>query len=652
MLSDLSLREGPVMNTSPAPDGRSFSSKPAPSSGNSKLAALTLAALGVVYGDIGTSPLYAFKEAFGGARGLPLNQTNVLAVLSLMFWSLTLIVTLKYVAMMLRFDNRGEGGILALLALASKATRERPRLAWIVATCGIFGASLFYGDAVLTPAISVLSAVEGISVATPALESWVVPVTIGILIGLFSIQFRGTGAVGKLFGPCMVIWFLALTVLGGISIAETPGVLASLDPRHALDFAWRFPGLTFLVLGAVFLAITGAEALYADMGHFGAKPIRLAWLSLVFPALMTNYIGQGALVLRDPAAIKNPFYLLAPAELLLPLVALATMATVIASQATISGAFSMTQQATRLGYLPRIPVRHTSETEPGQIYIGHVNWIMLAAVLLIVLAFKSSSAIASAYGIAVSGTMVLTTILIGIVTMSRRGRATPVLIAAIAAIGLVEIVFFAANAAKFADGGWFPLACGLLIFAMLTTWKRAESVVLSREGKFRLPIDAFPPMCGSEIPHVEGTAIYLSPDPETVPPVLLHNLKHNKVLHERIVFLTIIDEEVPHVLDSERTYVRVVERGRVYQALLHYGFMEEPDVPKGLKLLARHGLTFDSMGTTFFLGKSTIARATRPGLFTWRRELFRWMQRNSPATAEYFNLLPERVIELGTRVTI
>jgi len=640
------------MNTSPAANGSSFSSKPAPSSGNSKLAALTLAALGVVYGDIGTSPLYAFKEALGGPHGLPLNQTNVLAVLSLMFWSLTLIVTLKYVAMMLQFDNRGEGGILALLALASKATRERPRLAWIVTTCGIFGASLFYGDAVLTPAISVLSAVEGISVATPALESWVVPVTIGILIGLFSIQFRGTGAVGKLFGPCMVMWFLALTVLGGISIAQTPGVLASLDPRHALDFAWRFPGLTFLVLGAVFLAITGAEALYADMGHFGAKPIRLAWLTLVFPALMTNYIGQGALVLRDPAAIKNPFYLLAPTELLLPLVVLATMATVIASQATISGAFSMTQQATRLGYLPRIPVRHTSETEPGQIYIGHVNWIMLAVVLLIVLAFKSSSAIASAYGIAVSGTMVLTTILIGIVTMSRRGRATPVLIAAIAAIGLVEIVFFAANAAKFADGGWFPLACALLIFAMLTTWKRAESVVLSREGKFRLPVDAFPAMCGSETPYVEGTAIYLSPDPETVPPVLLHNLKHNKVLHERIVFLTIIDEEVPHVPDSERTYVRVVERGRVYQALLRYGFMEEPDVPKGLKLLARHGLTFDSMGTTFFLGKSTIARATKPGLFTWRRELFRWMQRNSPATAEYFKLLPERVIELGTRVTI
>src|SRR6266849_5310444 len=448
------------MNSSPdVGNSSSFSSKP----GTPKLAALTLLALGVVYGDIGTSPLYAFKEAFNGTHGLPLNEANVLAVLSLMFWSLMLIVSLKYVTMMLRFDNRGEGGILALLTLALQSVRARPRLAWTVATCGIFGASLFYGDALLTPAISVLSAVEGISVATPALDRWAVPVTVGILIGLFSIQSRGTGAIGTLFGPCMVVWFIALAVLGGVSIAQTPSVLASLDPRHALGFAWQHPRLTFLVLGAVFLAITGAEALYADMGHFGANPVRLAWFGMVFPALMINYIGQGALVLRDPAAIKNPFYLLAPPELLFPLVALATAATVIASQATISGAFSMTQQATRLGYLPRIPVRHTSETEPGQIYIGHVNWIMLAAVLLIVVAFNSSSAIASAYGIAVSGTMVLTTILIGVVAFMSRTRARPYLLAAVAAIGLVELVFFAANAMKFTEGGWFPLACGVLI---------------------------------------------------------------------------------------------------------------------------------------------------------------------------------------------
>jgi KUP system potassium uptake protein len=635
------------MNSS-AGNGNSPNSTPR----KSTLAALTLAALGVVYGDIGTSPLYAFKEAFSGTHGLPLNETNVLAVLSLMFWSLMLIVSLKYVTMMLRFDNRGEGGILALLALALQPVRARPRLAWTVATCGVFGASLFYGDALLTPAISVLSAVEGISVATPALDKWVVPVTIGILIGLFSIQSRGSGAVGKLFGPCMVVWFTALAVLGGVSIAQTPSVLASLDPRHALGFAWQHPGLTFLVLGAVFLAITGAEALYADMGHFGANPIRLAWFGMVFPALMVNYIGQGALVLRDPAAIKNPFYLLAPTELLFPLVALATAATVIASQATISGAFSMTQQATRLGYLPRIPVRHTSESERGQIYIAHVNWAMLVLVVLLVLEFKSSSAIASAYGVAVSGTVVLTTVLIGIVAFASRSRARPYLLAAIAAIGAVELVFFAANAMKFTEGGWFPLACGVVIFTMLTTWKRAEGVVTAREGKIRVPVDAFPAMLGPDMPRVEGTAVYLSPDSSSVPPVLLHNLKHNKVLHERVVFLTIVDADVPRLADGERTELRVIERGRLYQALLSYGFMEEPDVPHGLKLLERHGLRLEPMQTTFFLGRSTIARAARPGLLTWRRELFRWMQRNSPATAEYFKLLPERVVELGTRVTI
>jgi KUP system potassium uptake protein len=622
------------------------------SNGKSAASTLTLAALGVVYGDIGTSPLYAFKEAFSGAHGLPLDQPGVLAVLSLMFWSLMLIVSLKYVTMMLRFDNRGEGGILALLALAAARVRERPRLAWTVATCGVFGASLFYGDALLTPAISVLSAVEGISVATPALDQWVVPVTVGILVGLFAIQFHGTGAVGKLFGPCMVAWFAVLAVLGGVSIAQTPGVLASLDPRHALGFAWQHPSLAFFVLGAVFLAITGAEALYADMGHFGANPIRIAWFGMVFPALMINYMGQGALVLRDPAAIKNPFYLLAPAGLLFPLVVLATAATVIASQATISGAFSMTQQATRLGYLPRIPVRHTSESERGQIYIAHVNWTMLVLIVLLVFAFKNSSAIASAYGVAVSGTMVLTTALIGVVAWTSRSRARPYLLAAIAAIGAVELVFFAANAMKFTEGGWFPLACGVAIFTLLTTWKRAESVVTSREGRVRVPVNAFPKMLGLDTPRVGGTSIYLSPDSGSVPPVLLHNLKHNKVLHERVVFLTIVDAEVPHVPDAERTELRVLERGRLYQVLLSYGFMEEPDVQHGMKLLERHGLSFDPMQTTFFLGRSTIARAARPSLFTWRRELFRWMQRNSPATAEYFNLVPERVVELGTRVTI
>ena len=622
------------------------------SNGKSSLTILTLAALGVVYGDIGTSPLYAFKEAFNGPHGLPLTDANVLAVLSMMFWSITLIVSLKYVTIVLRFDNGGEGGILALLALALRLTRERPRLAWTVAMLGIFGASLFYGDAIITPAISVLSAVEGLSVATPAFEHWIEPITIAILVGLFAIQSRGTGALGKLFGPIMVMWFLALAALGAASIAQTPAVLAALDPRHALVFAWQSPGLTFLVLGAVFLALTGAEALYADMGHFGAKPVRLAWFGLVFPSLMINYFGQGALALRNPAAMKNPFYLLAPDDLLMPLVLLATVATVIASQATISGAFSVTQQATRLGYLPRVPTRHTSETERGQIYVPQLNWTMLVLVILLVLGFKTSSAIASAYGIAVSGTMVLTTALVAVVAVSLPKRRNPLFLAVLALIGMVELVFFGANATKIADGGWFPLACGLALFVMLTTWKRAETILTSHETRKRVPLDAFPALCSASIPRVAGTAVYLSPDAESVPTVLLHNLKHNKVLHERIVFLTIGNEDVPRLSDLERTEVRVIERGHVYQATLHYGFMEYPDVPKGLKLLERHGLKFEALDTTFFLGKATLARAAKPGLFTWRRELFRWMQRNSPATAEYFKLLPDRVIELGTRVTL
>jgi len=620
--------------------------------GKSSLRALTLAALGVVYGDIGTSPLYAFKEAFSGAHALPLDQANVLAVLSMMLWSIALIVSLKYVGIVLRFDNGGEGGILALLARATRVTRDRPRLAAAVAMVGVFGASLFYGDAIITPAISVVSAVEGLSVATPAFEHWVVPITIAILVGLFAIQSRGTGSVGKLFGPVIVAWFLVIAGLGAVSIAQTPSVLAALDPRYALRFAWEFPVLTFLVLGAVFLAITGAEALYADMGHFGRTPIRLAWFGLVFPALMINYFGQGALALRDPAAMKNPFYLLAPPEWSLPLVLLATAATVIASQATISGAFSVTQQATRLGYLPRVPTRHTSESQPGQIYIPQLNWVMLLMVVLLVLAFKNSTALAAAYGIAVSGTMLLTTVLVGVVASSSRGRLRVPFLALLGAIGLVELLFFAANTTKFADGGWFPLACGLALFAALTTWKRAETILAAHESRRRLPLAEFAKLSGPDIPRVPGTAIYLSADPETVPSVLLHNLKHNKVLHDRIVFLTLVDADEPRVADRDRTEVTVMEIGRVYQVKLHFGFMEEPDVPKGLKLLARHGLRFEPMETTFFLGKTALARAAKPGLFTWRRELFRWMQRNSPATAEYFKLMPERVVELGTRVSL
>ena len=627
---------------------------PAPSgnpSGKSSLSLLTLTALGIVYGDIGTSPLYAFKEAFSGPHGLAITETNVLAVLSMMFWSLTLIVSVKYVSIVLRFDNGGEGGILALLARAERMTRARPRLAKTVAVFGIVGASLFYGDAIITPAISVLSAVEGLSIATPAFEHWVLPITIGILVGLFAIQSHGTGAVGKLFGPVAILWFVALAILGGLSIAKTPAVLAALDPRYALGFAMQSPGLTFIVMGAVFLAITGAEALYADMGHFGPVPIRLAWAGLVFPAIIINYFGQGALALRDAASIKNPFYLLASEELLLPLVALATAATIIASQATISGAFSLTQQATRLGYLPRIPTLHTSETERGQIYIPQVNWSMLILVILLVIEFKTSSALASAYGIAVSGTMVLTTALIGIVVFSLPKRPN-LLLAMLTVIGLVEVLFLASNATKILDGGWFPLLCGLVLFTLLTTWKRAETVLSAHEAQRSVPVKDFCKLFGPDIPRVQGTAVYMSPDQHTMPTALLHNLKHYKVLHQRIVFLTVVTSDLPHIPDTERTKVNVIERGCVYQTALHYGFMDEIDVPKGMLLLSRHGLEFEDMDTTFFLGKSTLARATRPGLFTWRRELFRWMQRNAPASAEYFKLRPERVIELGTRVSI
>ena len=610
---------------------------------------LTLAALGIVFGDIGTSPLYAFKEAFAGAHALPLSEANVLGVLSLLFWALMLIVSLKYVVLVLRFDNRGEGGVLALLAYTSRLTRGNPKMQRAVAMIAIFAASLFYGDAVITPAISVLSAVEGISVATPAFEHWIIPITLGILVALYAIQRRGTGGVGRLFGPVTVVWFAALLVLGLQSIAQTPAVVAALDPRYAIAFAAASPAGAFIVLGAVFLALTGAEALYADMGHFGAGPIRLGWFGLVFPSLVVNYFGQGALVLRDPKAVENPFYLLAPELFLLPLVALATAATVIASQATISGAFSVTQQASRLGYLPRIPVTHTSESERGQIYIGRVNWLMLVIVVILVLGFQSSTNLAAAYGIAVSGTMILTTVLIAVVVASVGGaKATP-LLGALAVIGFVEAFFVASNATKILSGGWFPLVCGLALFAVLSTWKTGTAVIDADQRRARVPLAGLLQQL-ADVHHVPGTAIYLTADAESAPTTLLHVLKHFKVIHERIVFLTIENEDVPRVPDRERTEVHVLEPGHRYQVTLRYGFMENPDVPHAIRLLERHGIKLNMAETTFFLGKTSIAPAARRGLFTWRRALFRAMQRNAPSAVEYFKLPAERVVELGTRL--
>ena len=620
--------------------------------GKSRLSALTLAALGVVYGDIGTSPLYAFKEAFTGAHPLAPTAYNVLAVLSMMFWAVTLIVSLKYVTVVLRFSNAGEGGILALLARALRLTRERPRLAWTTAMLGILGASLFYGDSVLTPAISVLSAVEGISIATPAFAHWVVPISIAILVCLFAIQARGTGGVGGLFGPVTLVWFAVLAAAGAVSIARTPAVLQALDPRYALAFAFDWPLATFFVLGAVFLAITGGEALYADMGHFGPRPIRIAWFTIVFPSLMINYFGQGALVMRDPTALDHPFYMLVPPGLLMPLVLLATAATVIASQATISGAFSITQQATRLGYLPRIPTRHTSATERGQIYIPQVNWTMMVLVVLVVIGFRHSSAVAAAYGIAVSGTMLLTTALIGIVLWSLPMRFKALALAGLALVGAVELLFFVANSTKIPEGGWFPLVAGAAVFVMLTTWRRVEAILHAQQRRKSVPIEQFRVLMGEDVPRVPGTAVYLSPDPRYVPPALVHNLKHNRVLHERIFFVSIVDADLPRAIETERTEVEILVPGAVYSVRLRYGFMEAPDITQGLQLLRRHGLQIDPQETTFFLGKTTLARPERRGPFTWRRDLYRFMQRNSPAPAEYFNLPPERVVELGTRVGI
>jgi KUP system potassium uptake protein len=616
-----------------------------------RTAALTLGALGVVFGDIGTSPLYAFKEAFGGHFALALNDTNVFGVLSLIFWAVTLIVSLKYVLFVLRFDNNGEGGVLALLAYATRLTRTNPRLQWLVAVVAVFAASLFYGDAVITPAISVLSAVEGLSVAAPGLSRFIIPITVAIIVVMFAIQSRGTGKVGRLFGPITVAWFLTLAALGIASIAETPRILAAVDPRYAAAFAMESPKAAFVALGAVFLTLTGGEALYADMGHFGRGPIRIGWFGLVFPALMLNYLGQGALVLRNPEAAKNPFYLLAPDLLVLPLVLLATAATVIASQAVISGAFSVTQQASRLGYLPRIPATHTSESERGQIYIAQVNWLMLVMVVLLVVGFGSSSDLAAAYGIAVSATMLLETALVAVVAYALLPRVRPLVIAFLAAVATAEALFVASNATKILDGGWFPLVCGLAIFTLLTTWKRGGEVLSADAARKRIAMDGFFDLLG-EVTRVSGTGVYLSSDPRSVPTTLLHNLKHNKVLHERLLFITIVTEDVPRVPESERTEVRVLAPQQRYQVLLHYGFMEDPDVMRALKLLERHGLRFELADTTFFLGRTTIAAPEKRGLFTWRRDLFRWMQRNSSSAAEYFNIPPDRVIELGTRVTV
>ena len=623
------------------------SSAPAHGTATPKLA---LAALGVVFGDIGTSPLYAFREAFAGAHGLAVDEASVLAVLSALFWAVTLVISIKYVAIVLRFDNQGEGGVLALTALAHRLATGSGRASGAVIIGGVFAAALFYGDAIITPAISVLSAIEGTLTVAPHATHLVVPVTVVILIVLFVFQSQGTDRVGRLFGPVTLLWFTSLALLGASSIIETPAVLAALHPGHALRFIAGEPHKAVVLLSAVFLALTGGEALYADMGHFGARPVRLAWYGLVCPALLINYFGQGALVLRDAAAVANPFYRLAPEVAVLPLVLLATAATVIASQATITGAYSMTLQATRLGFLPRVRILHTSDTERGQIYVPAVNWLMLVAVVWLVFAFKSSGALAAAYGIAVSGTMIITTVLAFYVRRITGGRSRALLLCMLVIFALLETLFLGANLLKIGDGGWLPLALGALLFLLLTTWKEGSSRVSAQRRRIDIPMQDFLRDAAPDVPTVAGTAVYLTSDPQLVPSALFHNLKHFKVMHERTVFLNVVNEEIPWMSNAQR--VQVVQlKDNVYAVAARFGFREEPDVPSALSLAAAQGLVTEPMDTTYFIARSLIVDG--PGeLPRWRCALFSWMTRQSESAASYFRLPANRVVELGTQVML
>jgi len=616
--------------------------------------ALALGALGVVYGDIGTSPLYALRECFHGAHAIDVSRSNVLGVISLVLWSLTLLVSIKYLGFVLRADNKGEGGILALLTLGFPE-RNPASATWLyraMIALGLFGTALLYGDGMITPAISVLSAVEGLNVATDFFQPYVVPITVGILIALFSVQRFGTGNVGKVFGRVTLIWFLALAGLGIKGIASAPEVLAAVSPIYGIRFFAGNGWQGFVVLGAVFLAVTGAEALYADLGHFGRRAIRQAWFWIVFPALVLNYFGQGALLLRNPAAAENPFYILAPTWALFPLVALATAATVIASQALISGAFSLTMHAVQLGYFPRLRIEHTSSMEKGQVYIPQVNWFLMLACVGLVAGFESSSNLAAAYGIAVTMTMIITTVLFYFVAVRLWNWRR--LLAGLLCLGflIVEISFFSANALKIAHGGWFPLVMGVLIFTLLTTWKSGRRLLGEKLQRSTLPLDLFFEDVRANPPvRVSGTAIYLVGKPGIVPVSLLHNLEHNKVLHERVIFLTIVAHELPWLEENERLKVEELKAG-FHRVVGHYGFMEEPDVPKLMDKCREHGLPLNIAQCSYFLSKETLIPKRAGGMALWRDFLFTTMSKNATSAASFFKLPPNQVVELGMQVEI
>jgi len=615
------------------------------------LPALMLGAIGVVYGDIGTSPLYAMKESFIGPHPLAVDPLHIFGVLSLIFWSLMLVVTVKYVLVAMRADNRGEGGSFALLSLISRNLGDQ-RWAYGLVVLGVLATALFYGDAMITPAISVLSAVEGLSVVNPAFASLVLPISVVILIGLFLVQSRGTARIGKIFGPIVLIYFAALAALGVANILDHPEILEIISPHWALRFFLYDPKLAFLAMGSVFLAVTGAETLYADMGHFGRKAIAVSWMTLAYPCLMLNYMGQGALLLGNPAAVANPFYLMAPEWARLPLVFLASAATIIASQAVISGAFSVTHQAVQLGFLPRLRTEHTSERASGQIYIPAVNWGLLIMVILLVLGFRESTKLASAYGIAVSGTMIITTIMLGVLIFQVWKWNRLLAFLTIGVFGLVDGVFFASNITKVVDGGWFPLVVAAVIFTVLTTWATGRRLLRERLEHDSIPLEIFIKSAAKSVHRVRGTAVFLSSSADIVPSALLHNLKHNQVLHERVLILTVKVEEVPHVAQEQRLELHEASEG-FYRVILHYGFMDEVDIPRDLVRIEGCGGGFDMMSTSFFLGRQKlIATKAVPGMALWREQLFAWMMRTSESAMEFFKLPTNRVVELGSQLRI
>ncbi len=625
-----------------------------PTSNNTRLPSLALGALGVVYGDIGTSPLYTLKEVFAPSpHQLPASPDNILGILSLVLWSLIIVVSIKYVVFIMRADNRGEGGIMALIALALREARDNPKRQRMIMMFGILGACMFYGDGMVTPAISVLSAVEGLEVAAPALHAYIVPISLTVLFILFLVQRHGTARVGTLFGPVMVVWFFVLAVLGINSIVQTPEVLQAANPVYAFQLFASHKWLAFIALGAVVLAVTGGEALYADMGHFGRRPIQIAWFGFVLPGLLLNYFGQGALLLREPEAINNPFYHLAPDWALYPMIALATLATVIASQAVITGAFSVTRQAMQLGYVPRMQVQHTSEQEKGQIYIPAINWALLAAVVILVLGFRSSGNMAAAYGIAVTGDMVITSILATFVFSRALGWGWAKAIALFSIFLVVDLAFFGANLLKIADGGWFPLLAGFAIFVLMTTWKRGRQLLYQRMEGDALALEPFIESLGyGDMARVPGTAVFLTPNPKGVPQALLHNLKHNKVLHERVILATVIIQDIPYVAEDERVQQDALPND-FHRITIFYGFMDEPDLPRDLALsCTQHGFELDMMDTSFFIGRETLIPRVGSEMCLWREKLFVSMFRNAGSATHFFKLPPNRVVELGAQIRL